>query len=199
MAAHGVRRDGHSGDQDEPRTYLLHEYTESLVQTESNSVLGILSKWGRRFPTLRAKLTSAHDDTHPSYTNPARTGQFPVGTHLDGCVEFTISRPELVHHRWRCSTCVVKPRELYLGTSEPILWDYTAMCRPSRRGNTIEVDFPAASWANTFYRLAKYATAEREGKEKERTETAHESAAESECDYQGAKLPTPSDLLQPLW
>ncbi|KAK8872467.1 hypothetical protein PGQ11_002981 [Apiospora arundinis] len=216
-SAHGVRRDGHSGDQDEPRTYLLHEYTESLVQTESNSVLGILSKWDRRFPTLRAKLTSALNDTHPSYMNPARfvmgpcdiihmevalnlhrTGQFPVGTHLDGRVEFTISRPELVHHRWRCSTCVVKPRELYLGTSEPLLWDYKAMCRPSRRGNTIEVDFPAASWANTFYRLAKYATAEREGKEKERTETAHESAAESKCGYQGARLPTPSDLLQQI-
>ncbi|KAK6850488.1 conidiophore development regulator abaA [Apiospora arundinis] len=173
-SAHGVRRDGHSGDQDEHRTYLLHEYTESLVQTESNSVLGILSKWDRRFPTLRAKLTSALNDTHPSYMNPARTGQFPVGDPF----------------RW--------PRELYLGTSEPLLWDYKAMCRPSRRGNTIEVDFPAASWANTFYRLAKYVTAEREGKEKERTETAHESTAESECGYQGAKLPTPSDLLQQI-
>lgn len=70
---------------------------------------------------------------------------------------------------------------------------------PSRsRGNTIKVPFPAASWANTFYRLSEYVTAERERKEGKGTETAHEPRAQSECSNHGAELPTPSDMLQQI-
>ncbi|KAK7928777.1 Conidiophore development regulator abaA [Apiospora marii] len=206
--------DVHHGDRDEPRTYLLHEYTESITQTESNSVRGISAKWDHQFPKLREKLRSALDDPH---TGTARsvmgpcdiihmkvvldlhgTGHFPIGTHLDGCVEFNVSRLELAHHMWRCSTCVVKPRELYLNASDPLLWDYKSTCRPSRRGNTIEVPFPAASWASTFYRLSEYVTAERERKEGKRMETVLEQRAQRECSNHGADLPTPSDMLQQI-
>ncbi|KAK8122393.1 Conidiophore development regulator abaA [Apiospora sp. TS-2023a] len=216
-----TKRDVHRGGRDEPRTYLLHEYTESLTQTESSSVRDISSKWDHRFPDLRDKLTAALDDTHPSHEQTARcvmgpcdiihmevvldlhgTSQFPVGTNLDGRVEFHISRPELANHIWRSSTCVVKPRELYLDASEPPFWDHTDTCRPSRRGNardTIEVDFPATSWANTFCRLAKYVSADRERKQQEKMEKGSESKAKREGgSSKGSKLPTPFDMLEQI-
>ncbi|KAK7983820.1 hypothetical protein PG989_011222 [Apiospora arundinis] len=220
-----TKRDVHRGGRDEPRTYLLHEYTESLTQTESSSVRDISSKWDHRFPELRDKLMGALDDTHPSHEQTARcvmgpcdiihmevvldlhgTSQFPVGTNLDGRVEFNISRPELSNHMWRSSTCVVKPRELYLDASEPPFWDHTDACRPSRRGNardTIEVDFPATSWANTFCRLAKYVSAEREKKQREKMERGSESKVKREggsssSSSKGSKLPTPFDMLEQI-
>ncbi|KAK8064850.1 Conidiophore development regulator [Apiospora phragmitis] len=217
-----TKRDVHRGGRDEPRTYLLHEYTESLTQNESSSVRDISSKWDHRFPDLRDKLMAALDDTHilaradgalchgalrhhphGGGSGPARNEPVPVGTILDGRAEFNISRPELANHMWRSSTCVVKPRELYLDASEPPFWDHTDTCRPSRRGNardTIEVDFPATSWANTFCRLAKYVTAERERKQREKLERGSESKAKREggSGSKGSKLPTPLDMLEQI-
>ncbi|KAK7962291.1 uncharacterized protein PG986_003116 [Apiospora aurea] len=214
-----TKRDVHRGGRDEPRTYLLHEYTESLTQTESSSVRDISSKWDHRFPELRDKLMTALDDTHPSHEQTARcvmgpcdiihmevvlvlhgTSQFPVGTNLDGRVEFNISRPELANHVWRSSTCVVKPLELYLDAVEPPFWDHMDTCRPSRRGNardTIEVDFPATSWANTFCRLAKYVSAERERKQGERGSES-KPKREGGGSSKGSKLPTPFDMLEQI-
>ncbi|KAK8036615.1 hypothetical protein PG991_001752 [Apiospora marii] len=173
------------GCQDEPRTYLLHEYTGLLEQSESRPVRNISSKWNHRFPDLQDKLVSALDETHPPHERPARcvmgpcdiihmevvldlpkSSQFPTGTHLDARVEFSIDRPELGDHLWCSSTCVVKPRELHLDESEDPVWDYASACRLSRYGgapDVIAVDFPAPSWGSTLYRLAKYAEEEREG------------------------------------
>ncbi|KAK8074796.1 Conidiophore development regulator abaA [Apiospora hydei] len=197
-----TKRDVHRGGRDEPRTYLLHEYTESLTQTESSSVRDISSKWDQRFPDLRDKLMTALDDTHPSHEQTARcvmgpcdiihmevvldlhgTSQFPVGTNLDGRVEFNISPSGVVSRRGRAS-----------------FWDHMDTCRPSRRGNardTIEVDFPATSWANIFCRLAKYVSAERERKQGERgsePKTKREGGGSSK----GSKLPTPFDMLEQI-
>ncbi|KAI0126457.1 hypothetical protein BJ170DRAFT_406587 [Xylariales sp. AK1849] len=186
-----TRRDLARSKTDGLPKHLLHEYTRTLSQKESSSVREISSKWDHRFPALREKLSTALNDTHPSHERTSRcvvgpcdtiqfevvldlhaTSQFPSGTHLEGTVQLQICRPELANHSWRSVTSIVKPAELELGDDEPPFWNYQSSCELYGRGNTrdtIEVPFPAKSWANTFIRLAKHVTAERE-RERERKE-----------------------------
>lgn len=216
-------------DKDGCPNYLLHEYTQGLHQTESSSIREISSSWNQRFPELREKLVAALDETHPSHERTARsvigpcdtihfdvvlglhaTSQFPAGTHLDGVVQLSICRPELMNHTWRSVTSVVKPRELDFSDDEKAFWNFPKECELSGPGNTkdtIEVPFPAKSWANTFIRLAKYVTAERERKERERlakgengsrlgSRTRKDSDGDDEKPKSSGKVTTPMDLLK---
>ncbi|KAG4222653.1 hypothetical protein PC116_g28873 [Phytophthora cactorum] len=143
-------------------------------------------------------------------------------------VELSINRPELHNHSWRSVTSVVKPDELHISGSEPDFWDRSnpvevivshrvgcngiARCDCASRGSrdTIGVPFPAASWANTFIKLAPYVTAERErrerrGREQDANRGSRPSRAEREnarmkkedstSDKGGNKMPTPKELL----
>ncbi|KAI1384046.1 uncharacterized protein F4822DRAFT_59409 [Hypoxylon trugodes] len=158
------------------------------------------------------------------------TSKFPDGSELNGMVELSINRPELHNHTWRSVTSVVKPDELHISGSEPDFWDRTnpvevivshrvgcngvGRCDCASRGSrdTIGVPFPAASWANTFIKLAPYVTAERERKEKSRENGSQKGARPSRADRDtartkkddsstsgkaggAAKMPTPKELL----
>ncbi|KAI1772622.1 hypothetical protein F4818DRAFT_134028 [Hypoxylon cercidicola] len=158
------------------------------------------------------------------------TSKFPDGSELNGMVELSINRPELHNHSWRSVTSVVKPDELHISGSEPDFWDRTnpvevivshrAGCNGVGRcdcgglgsRDTIGVPFPAASWANTFIKLAPYVTAERERRDRKRSEQdsirgnrssrADRDAARTKKDDDnaahksaGGKMPTPKDLL----
>ncbi|KAJ1327776.1 DNA-binding transcription factor-like protein [Microdochium nivale] len=110
--------------------------------------------------------------------------KFPDGSELNGLVELSIAQRELHGHRWRSTTSVVKPDELHINNSEPECWDRTnpvdvivshrngcsmrPHCDCAARGSrdTIRVPFPAASWANTFIKLAPFVNAEREKRER---------------------------------
>ncbi|KAH7027720.1 uncharacterized protein B0I36DRAFT_385684 [Microdochium trichocladiopsis] len=111
--------------------------------------------------------------------------KFPTGSELNGMVELSIAHRDLQGHRWRSMTSVMKPNELHINNVEPEFWDRTNQvdvivshrtgcsmrphCDCAMRGSrdTICVPFPAASWANTFIKLAPYVNAERERKERE--------------------------------
>ncbi|OTB17229.1 hypothetical protein K445DRAFT_9950 [Daldinia sp. EC12] len=156
------------------------------------------------------------------------TSKFPDGSELNGMVELSINRPELHNHSWRSVTSVVKPDELHISGSEPDFWDRSnpvevivshrvgcngmGRCDCASRGSrdTIGVPFPAASWANTFIKLAPYVTAERErrerrGREQDSNRGSRPSRAEREnarmkkedsaSDKSGNKMPTPKELL----
>ncbi|KAH8682188.1 hypothetical protein BX600DRAFT_505799 [Xylariales sp. PMI_506] len=221
-----TRRDLGHGKDDGPPKYLLHEYTRTLSQKESSSIKEISSKWDHRFPDLREKLLTALDDVHPSHERTSRcvvgpcdtiqfevvldlhaTSQFPSGTHLDGVVQLQICRPELANHRWRSVTSIVKPRELDLDNEAPF-WNCSNPCEVPRRGNrsdTIEVPFPAKSWANTFIRLARYVTAERERRERggssrlgRETSKLKREDGEDDSHKQSNKSYTPKELLQQI-
>lgn len=152
------------------------------------------------------------------------TSKFPDGSELNGMVELSINRPELHNHSWRSVTSVVKPDELHISGSEPDFWDRTnpvevivshrvgcngaGRCDCAGRGSrdTIGVPFPAASWANTFIKLAPYVTAERERRERRKgeqgnrpsradRETARTKKEDENAKSSGGKAPTPKDLL----
>ncbi|KAL7620687.1 hypothetical protein AAE478_009682 [Parahypoxylon ruwenzoriense] len=157
------------------------------------------------------------------------TSKFPDGSELNGMVELSINKPELHNHTWRSVTSVVKPDELHISGSEPDFWDRSnpvevivshrvgcngaGRCDCAGRGSrdTIGVPFPAASWANTFIKLAPYVTAERERREKKgpdsgrgsRSSRADREAARAKKEEDGSsqksgssgKMPTPKDLL----
>ncbi|KAI1324830.1 hypothetical protein F5Y16DRAFT_402094 [Xylariaceae sp. FL0255] len=184
---------------------LLHEYTRNLLQRESSSVKEISGKWETRFPDLKGKLNRAMDDARPGDEDTSRcvvgpcdtfhfevvldlhaNSKFPTNADLNGLVEFTISRTDLHNHSWRSVTSVIKPEELYLGTSEEDFWEKSspidvtrAHRHPCERANppeicscmskgsrdSLTIPFPANSWANTFFQLAPFVTAERERKE----------------------------------
>ncbi|KAI2616031.1 hypothetical protein GGR54DRAFT_246939 [Hypoxylon sp. NC1633] len=135
------------------------------------------------------------------------TSKFPDGSELNGMVELSINRPELHNHSWRSVTSVVKPEELHISGSEPDFWDRTnpvevivshrvgcngaGRCDCAGRGtrDTIGVPFPAASWANTFIKLAPYVTAERERREqKGRNQDSHRGARPSRADRESARM-----------
>jgi transcriptional enhancer factor len=207
-------------DKESSPNYLLHEYTRTISQKESSSVKEIASRWDHRFPELREKLESALDDTHPSHERTSRcvvgpcdtfhfevvldlhaTSQFPSGTHINGVVQLSICRPDLANHSWRSVTSVAKPAHLE-NEREPRYWDSDDQCDLTGRGNsrdTIEVPFPASSWANTFIKLAPYVRAEREKKERERMNGSRSSKAKREdgddTPHKSSKTPTPKDLL----
>ncbi|KAI0383521.1 hypothetical protein F5Y04DRAFT_27176 [Hypomontagnella monticulosa] len=161
------------------------------------------------------------------------TSKFPDGSELNGMVELSINRPELHNHSWRSVTSVVKPDELHISGSEPDFWDRTnaievivshrvgcngvGRCDCASRGSrdTIAVPFPAASWANTFIKLAPHVTAERErsqrkGREQDsqrgsrpsraerenaRMKKEEDDSASSSFKSGGAKGPSPKELL----
>ncbi|KAF3057320.1 hypothetical protein GL218_05944 [Daldinia childiae] len=156
------------------------------------------------------------------------TSKFPDGSELNGMVELAINRPELHNHSWRSVTSVVKPDELHISGSEPDFWDRSnpvevivshrvgcngvGRCDCASRGtrDTIGVPFPAASWANTFIKLAPYVTAERERRERRESEqdssrgsrpsraereNARVKKEDSTSEKDGAKMPTPKELL----
>lgn len=161
------------------------------------------------------------------------TSKFPDGSELNGMVELSINRPELHNHSWRSVTSVVKPDELHISGSEPDFWDRTnaievivshrvgcngvGRCDCASRGSrdTIAVPFPAASWANTFIKLAPHVTAERERRERKsreqdsqrgsrpsraerenaRMKKEEDGSASSSFKTGGAKGPTPKELL----
>ncbi|KAI1104608.1 hypothetical protein F4804DRAFT_351861 [Jackrogersella minutella] len=152
------------------------------------------------------------------------TSKFPDGSELNGMVELSINRPELHNQSWRSVTSVVKPDELHISGSEPDFWDRSnpvevivshrvgcngaGRCDCASRGSrdTIGVPFPAASWANTFIKLAPYVTAERErrGREQESRKGHRPSRADREtartkedeaASKAGGKMPTPKELL----
>ncbi|KAI5865901.1 hypothetical protein GGS23DRAFT_617021 [Durotheca rogersii] len=157
------------------------------------------------------------------------TSKFPDGSELNGMVELSISRPELHNHTWRSVTSVMKPDELHISGSEPDFWDRTnpvevivshrvgcngvGRCDCAGRGSrdTIGVPFPAASWANTFIKLAPYVTAEQERRERKGADSARGSRP-THADREAArikkeddessrkpggngKIPTPKELL----
>ncbi|KAI8961959.1 hypothetical protein F5Y11DRAFT_208797 [Daldinia sp. FL1419] len=156
------------------------------------------------------------------------TSKFPDGSELNGMVELSINRPELHNHSWRSVTSVVKPDELHISGSEPDFWDRSnpvevivshrvgcngvVRCDCASRGSrdTIGVPFPAASWANTFIKLAPYVTAERElrerrGREQDSSRGSRPSRADREnkrmkkedsgSDKGGTQTPTAKELL----
>ncbi|XXH03043.1 hypothetical protein Hte_009433 [Hypoxylon texense] len=161
------------------------------------------------------------------------TSKFPDGSELNGMVELSINRLELHNHSWRSMTSVVKPDELHISGSEPDFWDRTnpvevivshragcngvGRCDCAGRGSrdTIGVPFPAASWANTFIKLAPYVTADRERRDsKKREQDSLRGARPSRADRDtarttkkeddngaashksaGGKMPTAKDLL----
>ncbi|KAI0881454.1 uncharacterized protein GGS22DRAFT_196414 [Annulohypoxylon maeteangense] len=151
------------------------------------------------------------------------TSKFPDGSELNGMVELSINRPELHNHNWRSVTSVVKPDELHISGSEPDFWDRSnpvevivshrvgcngvGRCDCASRGSrdTIGVPFPAASWANTFIKLAPYVTAERERRAREqesrkgqrpsRTDRAMKKDDDAAGKTGSAKMPTPKELL----
>ncbi|EMR71994.1 putative transcription factor protein [Eutypa lata UCREL1] len=116
---------------------LLHEYTRSLAQKESCSQREIIRRW-RGFPRLLDMLERAMEDTRPSDENTSRcvmgpcdtfhlemavdlhsNAKFPDGSHCNGIVELSITRPDLMYnHAWRSVTTVCKPKSLYLHTSD---------------------------------------------------------------------------------
>ncbi|KAI2604269.1 uncharacterized protein GGS25DRAFT_525547 [Hypoxylon fragiforme] len=140
------------------------------------------------------------------------TSKFPDGSELNGMVELSINRPELHNHSWRSVTSVVKPEELHISGSEPDFWDRSnpvevivshrvgcngvGRCDCAGRGNrdTIGVPFPAASWANTFIKLAPYVTAERERRERKgREQDSHKGARPSRADRESARMKKEDD------
>ncbi|KAI2468723.1 hypothetical protein F4781DRAFT_253303 [Annulohypoxylon bovei var. microspora] len=151
------------------------------------------------------------------------TSKFPDGSELNGMVELSINRPELHNHSWRSVTSVVKPDELHISGSEPDFWDRSnpvevivshrvgcsgvERCDCASRGSrdTIGVPFPAASWANTFIKLAPYVTAERERRAREqesrkgqrpsRADRATKKEDDATSKTGSPKMPTPKDLL----
>ncbi|KAI0107352.1 hypothetical protein F4776DRAFT_657644 [Hypoxylon sp. NC0597] len=156
------------------------------------------------------------------------TSKFPDGSELNGMVELSINRPELHNHTWRSVTSVVKPDELHISGSEPDFWDRSnpvevivshrvgcngvTRCDCASRGSrdTIGVPFPAASWANTFIKLAPYVTAQRELRERKGQQESYKGHRPSRADRETArmkkeeessskagtvKMPTPKDLL----
>ncbi|KAI0151611.1 hypothetical protein GGR57DRAFT_513930 [Xylariaceae sp. FL1272] len=158
------------------------------------------------------------------------TSKFPGGSDLNGLVEFQISRPDLHNHSWRSTTSVSKPEELYLtetetdfvGRSSPIdviqshrvgcVNTIPGRCDCTSRGSrdTISIPFPASSWANTFIKLAKHVTIEREARDRARAireagslhGRAERDAArvkkekeEASSHYKPKEIPSPKDLL----
>ncbi|KAI1138253.1 hypothetical protein F5Y05DRAFT_404441 [Hypoxylon sp. FL0543] len=155
------------------------------------------------------------------------TSKFPDGSELNGMVELSINRPELHNHSWRSVTSVMKPEELHISGSEPDFWDRSnpvevivshrvgcngvGRCDCASRGSrdTIGVPFPAASWANTFIKLAPYVTAERDRRERKGQQDSQKGSRPSRADRESArvkkeeenakagivKMPTPKELL----
>ncbi|KXJ91236.1 hypothetical protein Micbo1qcDRAFT_233781 [Microdochium bolleyi] len=147
--------------------------------------------------------------------------KFPTGSELNGMVELSIAQRELHGHRWRSMTSVVKPDELHINNAEPEFWDRTnpvdvivshrngcsmrPHCDCAARGSrdTICVPFPAASWANTFIKLAPYVNAERERKERGETGSFATSRARGRSESEDgsakskgkASMQTPKELL----
>ncbi|KAF7515219.1 hypothetical protein G7054_g14687 [Neopestalotiopsis clavispora] len=179
-----------SSRDDEAPKFILHEYTKSLTQVDSNSIKDIAREWEHDFPEFHDNLMTAMEDTHPSHERTSRcvvgpcdtlhfevvlglhsTSRFPSGTHLEGSVQLQICRPELANHRWRSVTSVSKPEELEHVANEAPFWNCQNACDVvGRQKDVIEVPFPATSWASTFIMLSKYVTAERERAERERKE-----------------------------
>ncbi|KAI1082036.1 hypothetical protein F5B20DRAFT_588148 [Whalleya microplaca] len=148
------------------------------------------------------------------------TSKFPDGSELNGMVQLSINRPELRNHSWRSVTSVVKPNELHISGSKEEFWNRSDLahrggchgrtpcdCTGPGNSDTIAVPFPAASWANTFIKLAPYVTAERERREqKERemgsrdTHSSRSRVKKEEDDgsrykSNSDKMPSPKDLL----
>ncbi|KAI0009418.1 hypothetical protein F4779DRAFT_370608 [Xylariaceae sp. FL0662B] len=156
------------------------------------------------------------------------TSKFPDGSELNGMVQLAINRPELRNHSWRSVTSVVKPDELHISGSEEDFWNRSDLahrggchgrtpceCTGPGSSDSIAVPFPAASWANTFIKLAPYVTAERERREQRERETASREThtSRSRADREAARMkkeeedssryksssdrmPTPKDLLE---
>ncbi|ORY54806.1 uncharacterized protein BCR38DRAFT_415140 [Pseudomassariella vexata] len=215
-----TRRELNSSKDTHKSNILLHEYTHTLSQKESGSTRDISSKWDQRFPELREKLMAALDNTDPSHESTSRcvvgpcdtlqfevvldlhaTSQFPPGTHLNGVVLLSICRPELANHNWKSRTSVCKPAELDSENSDLSFWDRTADCEVSGRGNardTIEVPFPAISWADMLMKLAPCVTADRQRAKEERPHKM-KGIKEEDCEpplSSRTQTPTAKDLLQ---
>ncbi|KAK6074755.1 transcription factor [Seiridium cupressi] len=217
-----TRRDLRNGRNEEPPKHLLHEYTRTLDQKESNSVEEISAKWDRRFPDLRDNLLAALSETHPSHERTSRcvvgpsdtiqfevvldlhaTSRFPSGTHLEGSVQLQICRPELANHRWRSVTSVSKPEALEHDDNEAPFWNCANACDlVGRQKDVIEVPFPAKSWASTFMALSKYVTADRDRRErrskvvqKEEGDNLGEQHSSSNIKKPSPKIYTPTELL----
>ncbi|KAI1414856.1 hypothetical protein F5Y13DRAFT_187546 [Hypoxylon sp. FL1857] len=134
------------------------------------------------------------------------TSKFPDGSELNGMVELSINRPELHNHSWRSVTSVVKPEDLHISGAEPDFWDCAnpvevivshrvgcngvGRCDCASRGSrdTIGVPFPAASWANTFIKLAPYVTAERERRDRKGQHDSHKGHRPSRADRETARV-----------
>jgi len=180
------------------KSTMLHEFTKEFVQVESSALRDLSKEWKKPFPELHSKLeelmaTNAQKDIltmesqmdiiHMQVTlelNEKR--RFPAQSELNSWVEINIEKPQLLSHRWRVDTKLVRPAELsYVsGRSSPqlvydtsaeiaIQYQHRPECDGPRGGvdlchclsqlnrrDWVTVPFPADVWALTLSNCAEY-------------------------------------------
>ncbi|KAK4217606.1 regulatory protein abaA [Rhypophila decipiens] len=98
---------------------LLHEFTKDLSQFEASSVREISDEWEETCPELHEQLediTATNprcDIFHMHSTLELKGGrQFPGHSDLNSWVEIVVEQPQLLNHRWKVETTLMRPPEL---------------------------------------------------------------------------------------
>lgn len=179
---------------DEQRIFtgsLVHEYTKRFAQVESGTVRELSAHWKSRFPDLHQHLESmmaanAREDIiaaeakcdimHMHVTLETHTKQpFPTSSVLNSWVEVNIEKPQLLNHRWKVQTRLVRPPELAYSDDKstpqqvyevsveiPIQYKHDqkkcmpGCVSPQCRRDCVMVPFPADIFARTLTNCAQY-------------------------------------------
>ncbi|EAA35779.2 hypothetical protein GE21DRAFT_801 [Neurospora crassa] len=165
---------------------LLHEFTKEIRQVESSTVREVSRGWETSFPKLHERLEaivaadSRCDYLHMNVALELKEKRgFPNQSDFNSWIEINIEQPQLLSHRWKVETKLVRPAELsfmseksppqtYYETSAEIAiqyqhlpgcdgYDHQCNCISARRRRDwVMVPFPADAWARTLTNCAEY-------------------------------------------
>ena len=172
---------------------LLHEFTKEIRQVESSTVREVSRGWETSFPELHERLEaiiaadSRCDYLHMNVAVELKEKRgFPNQSDFNSWIEINIEQPQLLSHRWKVETKLVRPAELsfvseksppqtYYETGAEIAiqyqhlpgcdgprnvdgHEYQCECISARRSRRewVMVPFPADAWAHTLTNAAEY-------------------------------------------
>lgn len=98
---------------------LLHEFTKEIRQVESSTVREVSRGWETSFPELHERLEaiiaadSRCDYLHMNVALELKEKRgFPNQSDFNSWIEINIEQPQLLSHRWKVETKLVRPAEL---------------------------------------------------------------------------------------
>ncbi|KAJ4413996.1 hypothetical protein N0V85_003341 [Neurospora sp. IMI 360204] len=171
---------------------LLHEFTKEIRQVESSTVREVNRGWETSFPELHERLEaiiaadSRCDYLHINVALELKEKRgFPNQSDFNSWIEINIEQSQLLSHRWKVETKLVRPAELsfvseksppqtYYETGAEIAIQYQHLpgcdgprnggghdhqcdcISAGRRREWVMVPFPADAWARTLTNCAEY-------------------------------------------